>query len=141
MQTVTVNQNGSEAPKIKPLDGINDCLTWHRNMRCSLRHRDPLLLGIEPGPNRTSFAARTAWGKAKFSPKSSITFALTEPVQVRTMAYTDDDDKSAHEFWNFLESTIEKSNEQAIQNVRSQLYSLVYVEGTNSEKHLNDLMP
>ncbi len=106
-------------------------------MRRSLRHSDPLLLGLQPEPTGNSVAARTVWERANFSAKSSITLALTEPVQVRAMACTDDDNKSAHDFWNFLESTFTKSNEQAIQNVRCQIDFSVYVEGTDWDKHLN----
>ncbi len=92
-----MNQKGSEVPKIKPLHGINDYPSWCRIMRCSLRHRDPLLLGLQPEPNGNAPAARTFWKRANVSAKSSITLALTEPVQVRAIACTDDDDKSAHD--------------------------------------------
>ncbi len=57
MHTASVNQNVSEVPKIKPLNGINDDPTWHRNMRCSLRLRDPLLLRLQPEPNGNSVGA------------------------------------------------------------------------------------
>ncbi len=110
MQTASVNQNRFEVPEIKPLNGINDYPTWHRKMRCWLRHRDLLVLGLQPEPNGNSPPARTAWERDNFSAKSSITLAITEPMQVRAMVYTDDDQKSAHNVWHFLESTFTKSN-------------------------------
>ena len=79
-------------------------------MRCSERNRDPLLLGLQRKPDRTSIAARTAWKKANFVAKISITLAFVETTQVRAMECIDDDEKSAHDLWNFLESTSTKSN-------------------------------
>ncbi len=75
--------------------------------------------------------------KANFAANNSVTLTLTAPVQIRAKAYTDDGDKSAHNLWNFLEWTFKKSNEQAIQNVRCLLASLVYVKETDWDKHLN----
>ncbi len=80
-------------------------------MRCLLLHRDPLLLGIQLQPNGNSITARKAWEKTNSAAKSSITLALTELVQIQAKAYTDDDDKSAHVLWNFLESIFKKSDE------------------------------
>ncbi len=120
MQNASDEQGGHGA--------IKDFICWRR---------DPLLPGLSAEPNGNSAAARTAWEKANFTVKSAISLCLTEQVKVRAMAYTDDDNKSAPELWKFLESTYTASNEEAIQNLRCQIDSLVYVEGTDWDEHLN----
>ncbi len=62
---------------------------------------------------------------------------LSQAVQVRTIGYCDDTMKTAHEIWQFLESTYTASNEQAIRTLRIKLSSLVYVEGTGCDEHKN----
>ncbi len=62
---------------------------------------------------------------------------LSEQVQVRAIAYCDDESKTAYELWEFLESTYTASNGQAIQNIRVKVDSLVYIGGTDWDEHLN----
>ena len=62
---------------------------------------------------------------------------LSEHVQFCAIAYCNDNDKTAYDLWNFLESTWIASNEKAIQNVRVNLDSLLYTEGAKWDGHLN----
>ena len=117
MQSASDEQGGHEAIKFKSREGMKDFLCWGRNMRSALRQCEPLLLGIKAESNGNLPAARTALEKPNFTAKGAIALALTEAVQVRAMAYTDDDRKSAHELWKFLESAYTVSNEQSIQNL------------------------
>lgn len=53
---------------------------------------------------------------------------LTEQVQVRDISFYDDSTKTAHDFWQLLESTYIVTKEQAVQYIRFKLESLVYVK-------------
>ena len=127
-QSTTPNDFG--LPKVKVLEGIADYPHWRRNVRAYISRHDPLLLGLKQGPQGSSAAARTAWERASAQAKGNITLMLSESVQVRAIALCDDHSKTAYDLWQFLESTYTASNEQAVQNIRVKLDSLVYVDGT-----------
>jgi len=122
---------------VKPLLGMTDFARWKRNAKAYLVHQDPSKLGLMPAPMGNTAAERRAWNHANALAKSNITLLLSEQVQIRAMAYIDDESKTAHELWEFLNSTYTASNEQAVQNIRVKLDSLVYVEGTEWDEHLN----
>ena len=48
---------------VKLLEGIADYPHWRRNARAYLTRYDPLLLGLEEGPQGTSAAAQNKWEK------------------------------------------------------------------------------
>ena len=123
--------------KVIPLEGNMDYPHWRRNARASLVCHDPLLLGLEPAPLGNSASQQREWNKANAIAKGSINLMLSQVVQVRSIGYCDDPTKTSHELWQFLKSTYKASNEQAIQNLRNKLSSLLYVEGTEWDEHMN----
>ena len=134
---MSADKYASDKLTVKPLEGCADYQFWSRNARAYLTRYDPLLLGLKPEAQGTSNVAINKWREASAQAKGTLTLLLSEQVQVRAIAILEDDDRTAHELWEFLRSTYTKSNEQAIQNLRVKLDKLVYVEGTDWDEHLN----
>ncbi len=127
--------------KVKLLEGNVDYPHWRRNARAYLVRHEPLLLGLESAPLGNSAAQQPEWNKGNAIAKGSITLMFIQAVQVRAIGYCDDLTKTAHELWQFLESTYTASNKQGIQNLRKKLSSPVYVEGTEWDEHMHQLNP
>ena len=100
-------------------------------MKASLTRHGATLLGLRPEPFGNSAAQRTQWENKSAITKSTIILALSEVVQIRAIALVDDDTKTAHELWEFLATTYTASNEQAIQNIRVKLDSLIFKENSS----------
>ena len=126
-----------EKISIKHLEGCDDYPFWRRNARAYLTRYDPLLLGLKEGPQGNGQANLNKWREASSQAKGTITLLLSEAVQVHAEGLIEDEDKSAFELWQFLESTYTASTDQAIQNLRVQLDQLMYVEGTEWSEHMN----
>ena len=75
--------------------------------------------------------------RGKRPSQGTLTLLLSEAVQIRAIELIEDEDKTAYDLWQFLESTYTASNEQAVQNLRVQLDKLVYAEGADWDDHLN----
>lgn len=123
-------------PKVKPLEGIVDYLHWQRNALHTLLVSIFFLLLFKEGSESNSAANRVSWNRENSVGKNNIILMLSESVQVRAIAYCDDSTKSAYELWQFLESTYTASNEE---DIRVKIDSLVYLEGTDWDDHLNKL--
>ena len=127
----------SDKISVNPLEGSSDYSFWRRNARAYLTRYDPLLLGLKEEPQGNGQANLNKWREASAQAKGTITLLLSEAVQVRAIPLIEDENKTAYNLWQLLESTYTASNEQAIQNLRVQLDQLVYIEGTDWDEHVN----
>ncbi len=93
---------------------------------------------LEREPTKSTTDEIVEWKTESVNAKATLTLFLSIAVQIRSVTICDDPDKTAHDLRNFLESRYAASNEQAEQNLRVQLEKLVYVEGTDWDKHLNE---
>ena len=132
--------NKTDSPKLLKLQGANDYAEWKRLMKAYIRREDIFLLGLQEAPQGNSNAAITAWNKAQIQAKSNIILNLGPQPQIRCRTIIDDDDKTAHELWTFLEDTYTSTNTQAIQNLRLELDSLLYKDGEDWDKHYSKFM-
>ena len=130
----------NDLPKLSKLQGANDFAEWKRLMKAYIRREDIFLLGLKEAPPGNSQAAQTAWNKAQIQAKSNIILNLGPQPQIRCRSIVDDDDKTAHELWSFLEETYTSTNTQAIQNILLELDSLTYKDGEDWDKHYSSFM-
>jgi len=124
--------------KVKQLQGATDYPRWRRNSKAYLSIKDTTLLGLREEPEGSTAAAMLNWRNASTLAKNSLILLLTDTVQIRCMAIIDNDESTAFQLWQHLESTYTASNEQAIQNIRVKLDSLVFAEGADWEEHINE---
>jgi len=142
--TDTDNNYSTRYPRVEPLVVVADFPRWRRNARADLNRQDPKLLFLKDQPavpaNQEAIdeSEWALWINANAIAKANIILMLSDAVQIRAIAYVDDEAKTAKELWEFLALTYTASNEQAVQNIRIKLDSLVYVEGAEWDSHLNE---
>ncbi len=58
---------------------------------------EPSLLGLEPQPSANNTTARSTWEKANAVDTGKKIFMLSEPIQVRAIAFCDDNEKTEYD--------------------------------------------
>ena len=100
-------------------------------MKAYIRRDDPLLVGLSEKPENFSPTTHANWLKRSVKAKSNITLSLGNAPISRTMLIVDNDDASAKEIWDALNSIYTETNAQAVQNLNDELEALIYKDAAD----------
>ena len=92
---------------------------------------DFMLVELRKSPNNSDERGVADWNKAQITANANIFLHMGSQPQVRTIKIINDNEITAYDMWDSLESTYTRTNTQAFQNLKHKLDTLLYCDGND----------